>query len=882
MKSKPATRAKGRFAAGMKRSLAVIIMSILLFGLYPAEAGAAAENPGTAVYVKTGGTGNGLSAQSPLGSLKDAYNALGGKSGTIVICGPYIITSAFVAPAHSGTVTITGVYGNTDYRNSGASLTFDSSKLRYTLGGETIFKDLNIGCNSTEQYPTGVINARFNPVTFDTGCEMTHTGHRLYLVGGNQDTAGDYDKNPSITLKSGRFHLISGFSRTVTNQTFTGTASINLSGSVDVTNLYIGSVNGSDAGSAVIKVSEKARVSSFYLSGDMGVMKGDVTIIVDGGYIRNFSRVTFVKGSITLAYNPLTAQPEMAKMAKLARFDKIVTIKEFNGEIPPPPDLDLQPVASNTIFVSNSGTGTGKTPLYPTDDLEGAFSRLADTGGTIVICGEYTLPLNLSYTMNPVTAFAEPKHKGEITLTSVYDGVDYRVTNSAALVFNGNMHYRLSGPTVFKNIDFDATKGTTNNVIAACYNPVVFDEGCRMAKYDDASVDYKLLLVGGYQYYTYVDVAGKRYAQDEKGYLRVTSRSDPIEDSKNQVLADLITIPGTTKTMREEPALALAQMLSDIKAAGLRAPAVNEAFRTHERQYEIFTIYILQRMDAGRTYDEAYKITEEGVADPDTSDHRLGLAADIFHLDQGNNSFRSSPEYAWLVQHAHEYGFIVHYLEDKKIQTGTIFESWHFRYVGVEHAAAIKESGMCLEEYVGYLCGDFSLNSSVTIKSGTFSMVSGGSRNTDGLTFTGTASVNVSGTAVITDALWLGTANSVQSTVGAVSLTVTGGEISRIYVERIAGQSIFNYAPDSAQSDILDKISGEFSSTNVIAEEEQETVSAETAATETAFPSATQTELPETTANTRDRTGGLIGILSVVTLLVAGAAYILLKQKGIL
>ena len=33
--------------------------------------------------------------------------------------------------------------------------------------------------------------------------------------------------------------------------------------------------------------------------------------------------------------------------------------------------------------------------------------------------------------------------------------------------------------------------------------------------------------------------------------------------------------------------------------------------------------------------------------------------------------------------------------------TGINFEPWHFRYVGEEHAQAIMEQGICLEEYLG-------------------------------------------------------------------------------------------------------------------------------------------------------------------------------------
>lgn len=52
------------------------------------------------------------------------------------------------------------------------------------------------------------------------------------------------------------------------------------------------------------------------------------------------------------------------------------------------------------------------------------------------------------------------------------------------------------------------------------------------------------------------------------------------------------------------------------------------------------------------------------------------------------------------MEHWYEYGFILHYPEDKKI-TGIWHEPWHYRYVGREAALEIKEMNVWLEEYVG-------------------------------------------------------------------------------------------------------------------------------------------------------------------------------------
>ena len=46
------------------------------------------------------------------------------------------------------------------------------------------------------------------------------------------------------------------------------------------------------------------------------------------------------------------------------------------------------------------------------------------------------------------------------------------------------------------------------------------------------------------------------------------------------------------------------------------------------------------------------------------------------------------------------YGFILRYPKDKSEITGIIFEPWHYRYVGDEHARKIHSAEICLEEYL--------------------------------------------------------------------------------------------------------------------------------------------------------------------------------------
>ena len=64
-------------------------------------------------------------------------------------------------------------------------------------------------------------------------------------------------------------------------------------------------------------------------------------------------------------------------------------------------------------------------------------------------------------------------------------------------------------------------------------------------------------------------------------------------------------------------------------------------------------------------------------------------------------AFGDSPEGIWLAENCHKYGFILRYPKDKEDITGYMYEPWHVRYIGKEKAAAIHESGLCLEEYLG-------------------------------------------------------------------------------------------------------------------------------------------------------------------------------------
>ncbi|MGF9908849.1 M15 family metallopeptidase [Brevibacillus porteri] len=82
------------------------------------------------------------------------------------------------------------------------------------------------------------------------------------------------------------------------------------------------------------------------------------------------------------------------------------------------------------------------------------------------------------------------------------------------------------------------------------------------------------------------------------------------------------------------------------------------------------------------------------------SEHNVGSALDIGSTQM---KMEHAPEGKWLEDNSWKYGFILRYPKDKIAITGTAYEPWHFRYVGLPHSAIMKENNFSLEEYLDYL-----------------------------------------------------------------------------------------------------------------------------------------------------------------------------------
>ena len=103
-------------------------------------------------------------------------------------------------------------------------------------------------------------------------------------------------------------------------------------------------------------------------------------------------------------------------------------------------------------------------------------------------------------------------------------------------------------------------------------------------------------------------------------------------------------------------------------------------------------------------------VKADGVKNADTysarpgySEHQLGYSADLTNAKNVSfDEFETTEEYKWLKDNAHKYGFILRYPKDKEYITGYMFESWHYRYVGIDIATYIYENNITYEEYYAY------------------------------------------------------------------------------------------------------------------------------------------------------------------------------------
>jgi D-alanyl-D-alanine carboxypeptidase len=150
------------------------------------------------------------------------------------------------------------------------------------------------------------------------------------------------------------------------------------------------------------------------------------------------------------------------------------------------------------------------------------------------------------------------------------------------------------------------------------------------------------------------------------------------------------------RSVRQDVARPLKEMFAAAQAEG-HTLMVGSAYRSADLQTLYFNNYVQA---------SGLEMANQYSAKPGQSEHQLGLSVDISTLSQQcylSECFISTPDGQWLADNAYKFGFFMRYPKDKEAITGYSFEPWHYRYVGVDLATAIHQSGLTFEEARPYL-----------------------------------------------------------------------------------------------------------------------------------------------------------------------------------
>ena len=181
---------------------------------------------------------------------------------------------------------------------------------------------------------------------------------------------------------------------------------------------------------------------------------------------------------------------------------------------------------------------------------------------------------------------------------------------------------------------------------------------------------------------------------EERWHLTLVNSSYRIPDSYEP---DLVYVCGSGERLDRKVAEHYEEMYNAAKKDGIDlAPC--SGYRSYELQERNYNNKVSFYESQGYSNKDAKVKAATIIMPPGSSEHNLGYAMDIVCVDEW---FEDTAEFKWLTENAADYGFIMRYPKDKQDITKVIYEPWHWRYVGVDLAKELKDSGLVLEEYMG-------------------------------------------------------------------------------------------------------------------------------------------------------------------------------------
>ena len=374
------------------------------------------------VYVKAGGTGDGSTADKPVGTLAEGYNILCENGGTVYVIGSVPFGNSVEYKKPSESIRIAGVDLGDIQFNPGT----------YTFEGNITFENIRLASSGVL-----ALVSKDGSLTIGEGVVTNFTGFSLAGCG----------TSSSITVRAGSIEAITAGVRGngTHNVTVLGGAvgkiqMISGAGSIASSEVLVsaGTVNNILIAANSVRDKLVLRLRGGHIANvELGALSAEVLCDIEGGDIEKFN----ISGQLT---NGALMYGEAADK------DIIAGIEDKFGE----------KIDANLVYLADGASGDGSSATNALGDLNAAIVALGGEDGTIVVSGVYTVG----------SAYTVRTHTNKVTITS-YDHInDYR-ENGAALTLAANI--TLGGETVIDNININAA---ATAVIYAKGSPLTIGE----------------------------------------------------------------------------------------------------------------------------------------------------------------------------------------------------------------------------------------------------------------------------------------------------------------------------------------------------------------------------------------------------------------------
>lgn len=384
------------------------------------------------------------------------------------------------------------------------------------------------------------------------------------------------------------------------------------------------------------------------------------------------------------------------------------------------------------IGILKTGAGENKEDatnptIIEKNGIRFGFLGFSDVGPNWIEAKVDTAGILLASDPNLGEIIKNAKTKSDVLIVSFHWGIEYKlvhstrqedlahtaIDNGADMIIGHHPHiiedieeYK-GKPIVYSlgNFIFDDT--STKDMMRGMFFSATY-EGKNLTK-----INHKIITLNKkYQPEGIYEVGEIEEKDDEENTLCLKSTEDYdnlllllLDLGQEVELPDINYIPKKLKELdiesstrkgvclTEEATTSFESMVKDAKEAGYTIRATS-GFRSYETQKKLFENALKK--------DEAR--ARVSIAKPGHSEHQLGTAVDItgstVNYSSATSTFNETPEDLWLRENTYLYGFIQSYPKGKEDTTGYRYESWHYRYVGVDNAKKIKDDGLTITEFL--------------------------------------------------------------------------------------------------------------------------------------------------------------------------------------